>query len=47
MDNPPAAGRRCSQIRKNVLVTNTAVMSDAMIPMISVMANPFTGPVPN
>ncbi len=41
------AGRRSSQIMKKVRVTNTAVIIEAMMPMISVTANPLTGPVPN
>ena len=41
------AGRRSSQMLKKVRVTNTAVIIEAMMPMISVTANPLTGPVPN
>ena len=41
------AGRRASQMRNSVRVTNTDVIMEATIPMISVIAKPFTGPVPN
>src|SRR5581483_2743969 len=41
------AGRRSSHTRKNVLVTKTAVIIEAMMPRMRVTAKPLTGPVPN
>src|SRR5262249_23342694 len=40
------SGRRCSQIRKRVFTTKIAEIIEAMMPMISVIAKPCTGPVP-
>src|SRR5207249_6624667 len=40
------AGRRCSQMRKKVFTTKIAETIEAAIPMIKVIAKPFTGPVP-
>ena len=39
-------GRRFSHMRNNVFTTKIAETIEAMIPMISVMAKPCTGPVP-
>jgi len=39
--------RLCVRISKITLVTTSAVNMLARMPMVSVMANPLTGPVPN